>query len=280
MERKSITRQSLKKYGEFLYQEEKSEATVEKYVREIRMLSDFIEGGKLSKKKVLEYRAHLVKRYQPKTVNTKLSALNSYLQFSGLKYCMVKLLKIQRQAFIDEEKELSEEEYRKLLEAAWNQRNLRLYHVILTICSTGIRVSELQFITVEALKTGKVQIHLKGKDRTILLPKKLIRKLRKYIQNYGIRKGPVFQTRTGNPLDRSNICHEMKRICEEAGVDPGKVFPHNLRHLFARCFYAVERNLALLADILGHSSIETTRIYVAEGIRTHERILQKMRLIV
>lgn len=158
--------------------------------------------------------------------------------------------------------------------------NLRLYYVILTICGTGIRVSELKFITVDALKSGKVQIHLKGKDRTILLPQKLRGKLNQYVSIQSIRKGPVFQTRSGKPLDRSNICHEMKQICEEAKVDKEKVFPHNLRHLFARCFYAVEKNLALLADILGHSSIETTRIYVAEGVRTHERILKKMRLIV
>lgn len=164
--------------------------------------------------------------------------------------------------------------------AARNRPNLRLYHVILTICSTGIRVSELRFITVEALKCGRVQIHLKGKDRTILLPKKLKKKLRTYVNNQGIQSGPIFQTRTGKPLDRSNICHEMKSICEEAEVDKTKVFPHNLRHLFARCFYAVEKNLALLADILGHSSIETTRIYVAEGIRKQERIIKKMRLII
>ena len=182
--------------------------------------------------------------------------------------------------FVDEEKELTEEEYRRLLEVAKKRPNLRLYYVILTICGTGIRVSELKFITVDALKSGKVQIHLKGKDRTILLPQKLLGKLNQYVSIQSIRKGPVFQTRSGKPLDRSNICHEMKQICEEAKVDKEKVFPHNLRHLFARCFYAVEKNLALLADILGHSSIETTRIYVAEGVRTHERILKKMRLIV
>lgn len=152
--------------------------------------------------------------------------------------------------------------------------------MILTIGGTGIRVSELKFITVEALKNRKVQIHLKGKDRTILLPQKLRKKLNQYVKTQSIHQGPVFQTRSGKPLDRSNICHEMKEICQEADVDRKKVFPHNLRHLFARCFYAVEKNLALLADILGHSSIETTRIYVAEGARKHERILKKMHLII
>lgn len=280
MEGKRITQKSLKEYEIFLIQEEKSRATIEKYMRELQILSAFLGGAKVSKQKILEYRERLIQSYQPKTVNAKLSAVNSYLEFTGCQTCTVKLLKIQRQAFIDEERELSEQEYRRLLMAARNRPNLRLYHVILTICSTGIRVSELRFITVEALKCGRVQIHLKGKDRTILLPKKLKKKLRTYVNNQGIQSGPVFQTRTGKPLDRSNICHEMKSICEEAEVDKTKVFPHNLRHLFARCFYAVEKNLALLADILGHSSIETTRIYVAEGIRKQERIIKKMRLII
>ena len=216
-----------------------------------------LDGMKISKQKILEYREKLMEIYQPKTVNTKLSAVNAYLEFSGLSACTVKLLKIQRQAFADEEKELSEQEYRRLLQAAKRRSNHRLYYVILTIGGTGIRVSELKFITVEALKNRKVQIHLKGKDRTILLPQKLRKKLNQYVKTQSIHQGPVFQTRSGKPLDRSNICHEMKEICQEADVDRKKVFPHNLRHLFARCFYAVEKNLALLADILGHSSIET-----------------------
>ena len=279
MERKSISKKALNEYKTFLIREEKSPATVEKYMREVCLLAAFLRGAAISKQKMIEYRAKLMETYQPRTVNTKLSAVNSYLCFLGMEGCTVKLLKIQRQAFVDEEKELSEEEYHQLLLAAQHRRNLRLYHVILTICSTGIRVGELRFVTVEALRAGRVQIHLKGKDRMILLPKKLIKKLKKYVSSRSIKTGPVFQTRSGKPLDRSNIWHEMKEICEEAGVDRRKVFPHNLRHLFARCFYAAEKNLALLADILGHSSIETTRIYVAEGIRAHERILKKMRLI-
>ena len=277
---KIMTEKSISQFQAFLLQEEKSSATIEKYMRELQMLATFLKGVKISKQKILEYRETLVGAYQPRTVNTKLSAVNAYLEFSGQSSCMVKLLKIQRQAFADEEKELSEQEYRRLLQAAKRRSNLRLYHVILTIGGTGIRVSELKFITVESLKNGRVQIHLKGKDRTILLPKKLRSKLNQYVNTCAIRQGPVFQTRNGKPLDRSNICHEMKEICREADVDRKKVFPHNLRHLFARCFYAVEKNLALLADILGHSSIETTRIYVAEGSRKHERILKKMRLII
>lgn len=277
---KSVTGRSLRQFQTFLIQEEKSPATVQKYMRELQRLTVFLDGMKISKQKILEYRERLVEIYQPKTVNTKLSAVNAYLEFSGLSACTVKLLKIQRQAFADEEKELSEQEYRRLLQAAKRRSNHRLYYVILTIGGTGIRVSELKFITVEALKNRKVQIHLKGKDRTILLPQKLRKKLNQYVKTQSIHQGPVFQTRSGKPLDRSNICHEMKEICQEADVDRKKVFPHNLRHLFARCFYAVEKNLALLADILGHSSIETTRIYVAEGARKHERILKKMHLII
>lgn len=280
MEGKSITKKSLKKYEIFLIQQEKSQATVKKYLKELQVLAAFLGGKQISKQRILEYRERLIESYQPQTVNTKLSAVNSYLEFVDLQSFTVKLLKIQRQAFIDEERELSEKEYRRLLMAARNRPNLRLYYVILTICSTGIRVGELQFVTVDALRTGRVQIHLKGKDRTILLPKKLIKKLKQYVSSRFIKTGPVFQTKSGKPLDRSNIWHEMKGICNEAGVDKSKVFPHNLRHLFARCFYAVEKNLALLADILGHSSIETTRIYVAEGIRKHESIIKKMRLII
>ena len=212
MEGKRITQKSLKEYEIFLIQEEKSRATVEKYMRELQILSAFL-GGKSLKTENPRIPERLIRSYQPKTVNAKLSAVTSYLEFPGCQTCTVKLLKIQRQAFIDEERELSEQEYRRLLMAARNRPNLRLYYVILTICGTGIRVGELKFITVEALKCGRVQIHLKGKDRTILLPKKLKKKLRTYVNNQDIQSGPIFQTRTGKPLDRSNICHEMKAIC-------------------------------------------------------------------
>ena len=180
----------------------------------------------------------------------------------------------------DDDRNLSEAEYKRLLKAAREKNNNRLYYVMLTLCATGIRVSELKFITLEAVKNGKAEINLKGKIRTIVLHKELIRKLKKYADEQGINSGYLFRTSSGKSLDRSNICHDMKKLCKTAKVNPKKVFPHNLRHLFAKSYYAIEKNLARLADILGHSSVETTRIYVATGKREHERILQQMKLII
>ena len=187
---------------------------------------------------------------------------------------------MQRRAFIDEKRELTEAEYRRLLSAAKAQGNNRMYCLLMTIAGTGIRISELRFITVKAVKKGRAEIRLKGKTRTILLTKELRSRLLKYISQCGISNGCVFRTRSGRPLDRSNVCHDMKKLCRDASVDPNKVFPHNLRHLFARVFYAVEKNLAHLADVLGHSSIETTRIYVAASAREYEKTLCRMRLII
>lgn len=270
----------LQAFEEYLIQEEKSDATIEKYMREVAFLSEFLHHEKIDKKNLLAYRETLLERFQVQTVNGKLSAINAYLKFAGLGRFAVKLLKIQRRSFLCENKELTDSEYRRLLSAAKQRRDMRLYYLMMTVCSTGIRVSELKFITVNALHIGHAEIRLKGKNRTVILPKKLVEKLWKYALQNGIKSGPVFQTRSGRPLDRSNICHAMKQLCQYARVDVRKVFPHNLRHLFARSFYAIEKNLAHLADILGHSSIETTRIYIAASMKSHERVIRKMQLIV
>ena len=261
---RQITTEMIQAFESHLYFNEKSNATVEE----------------LTKTNLLDYREHLQAELQAQTVNGALSAIHAFLDFIGWQECQVKLLKVQQQAFLEESREMSEKEYRRLLAAAQAKGNERLYLVMLTICGTGIRVSELPYITVEAVESGRAQIHMKGKSRTILLQKDLRNRLKRYAKEHGIKSGHIFRTRTGKPLDRSNICHDMKKLCAEARVDPSKVFPHNLRHLFARTFYAIEKNLAHLADILGHSRIETTRIYVAVSATAHERILNKMKLVI
>lgn len=269
----------LREYRAYLTEHEKSHATIQKYVRELVWFLSFLQGEELTKGKVLEYRERLQEKYCARTVNAKLSAIHSYLDYLGLAGCKVRFLKIQRTIFIDDSRDLTEAEYHRLLEAAKRKKDSRLYHVMLAICTTGIRVSELSFLTVEALRKGKAEIRMKGKTRTILLTKELCRKLNSYAREKGIQTGYLFCTRTGKPLDRSNICHDMKKLYQSARVNPEKVFPHNLRHLFAKCYYAIKKNLAYLADILGHASIDTTRIYVAMSTREHERTLQQMHLI-
>ena len=269
MEEFPLTGQSISAFREFLVENEKARATVEKYVQEAEQLRLALCGAPVTKAGVLAYRERLQQQYRALTVNNKLSAVNAYLRFCGAEHCEVKLLKVQRRAFREEQRDLTESEYRRLLSIAKGRKNQRLYHV-----------SELRFITAEARRAGRTEIRLKGKCRTVLLPQELAERLRRYARAQDIQEGPLFRTRTGRPLDRSNIWHEMKTLCREAGVMPEKVFPHNLRHLFAKCFYEQEKDLAHLADLLGHSSIETTRIYVAVSARAHEQILEKMRLIV
>lgn len=280
MKKHKITAKTICGFEKRLRENEKAILTIEKYVHEVRLLMEYLEGDFISKETLLHYRDVLLENNQARTVNAKFSAINSYLEYAGLKDCKVKLLKVQRKVFIDDDRDLNEAEYQRLLAAAKKKDNDRLYHVILTICATGIRVSELRFITLEAVKRGRTEIRLKGKSRVIIFQKGLTEKLEKYARAHGITGGYLFCTKNGKPLDRSNICHDMKKLCQAARVNPKKVFPHNLRHLFAKTYYAIEKNLARLADILGHSSVETTRIYVATGIREHERVLQQMRLII
>lgn len=280
MEDHIVSEKTIRQFQEYLKEQEKSDATVKKYMRNLEELKDYLDGEPVTKAKLIEYRSVQLEKCKAVTVNGKISAINCYLQCYHLLECVVKLLKIQKSSFLIEEKELKEEEYKKLLKVAQEQKKERLYYLLLTICSTGIRVSELRFITVEALRQGKAEIRMKGKNRIVLLPKKLIQRLVGYVEKLQIKSGVIFRTRSGGILDRSNICHEMKRLAELADICRKKVHPHNLRHLFARQFYAVHKNIAHLADVLGHSSIETTRIYVAVSASEHERTMESMNLII
>lgn len=277
---KIITEERVEAFERYLYLNEKAKATVSKYVKSVCRLAQFLGGEELTKQRLLEYREQMQPKSKAKTVNGSLSAINAFLEFEGWEECKVKLLKVQHQMFLEEERELSREEYKRLLAAALAQKNERLHLLMETVCSTGIRIGELVYITVEAARDGRAEIRMKGKNRTIILQKKLRDKLLKYAEEKRIANGHIFRSKSGRPLDRSNICHDMKKLCKAAGVDSRKVFPHNLRHLFARTFYAIEKNLAHLADVLGHSRIETTRIYVAVSAAAHERILNRMELIV
>lgn len=258
---------------------EKAHATITKYINEVERLSEYLEHNALNKCALLEYRETLAENFSSRTVNTKLAAINGYLSFIGADEYKVQLLKVQRRAFIDESRELSAAEYKRLVNAADVGGNDRLSLVMQTICATGIRISELSYITVDAVKERRMEIRLKGKSRTVIIPSKLCKKLVEYARRQRIDTGAVFRTKGGKPLDRANVCHDMKRLCDAAHVERSKVFPHNLRHLFARAFYSIEKNLSHLADVLGHSSIETTRIYVAASSRQYERMLDKMKLI-
>ena len=270
----------LEKYIDYLQNEERSIATVCQYERDVLRFFSFLNLKELTKDAVLQYKQELMKAYQPVSVNVKLSALNNFFSFIGRDDLKLKLLKIQRSVYCSEEKELSKSEYFRLIQAAEKKKNKRLALLLQTICGTGIRVSELKYITAAAVNCGEAVIQLKGKTRTILLPKKLQKKLKNYLRRERIVEGPVFITRTGRPLDRSNIWKMMKNLCRDAGVDAKKVFPHNLRHLFARCFYSIDKDIARLADILGHSSINTTRIYIITSGTEHRRHLDALRLVV
>lgn len=275
-----LTLETINKYSVALQNEEKSAATAQKYVHDLNMATEHFDGAELTKGTLIEWKNTLVKKYAAATVNTILAAINGFLKFMGWNDLTVKPLKIQQSLFINERQELTYDEYKRLVLAAENAGNRRLSLVIQTICATGIRVSELQFITVEAVQRGRTEVANKGKRRTIFMPDKLRRILTKYIKETGATDGAVFITRTGKPLDRSNIWRDMKGLCESAGVDPGKVFPHNLRHLFARTYYSIEKDLSRLADILGHSNINTTRIYTMESGAVHARQIERLGLTI
>ena len=268
----------LEGFRRFLVENEKSAATIQKYLFEVGEFYDFLGDREADKLLLVQYRERLQKCYRPQTVNGKLSAVHAYLGYVGRRELRVKYLKVQRRADVEERRELTQGEYRRLLEAAKRRGREQLYYIMVTLCSTGIRISELEYITVEAVNRGRAEVCMKGNNRIVILPRSLVIKLKDFARKRAIKKGSIFCSRNGRPLDRSNICHEMKKNCGEAGVEESKVFPHNLRHLFARCFYAVERDLSHLADILGHSSIETTRIYVAASIRDHEYVINRMNI--
>lgn len=267
-------------FVDYLREQEKAPTTIRKYIHDLTALSDYLNGAVLTKSLLIGWKEHLMKRYAPASVNTMLAAMNRLLDYCGWPELKVKPVKIQRAMFCEADRELSREEYVRLIRAAESEGNERLSLVIQTICSTGIRVSELKFITVEAVYSGRAEINNKGKHRTIFLPDKLRHLLKKYLRKLKKTEGALFVTRTGKPLDRSNIWRDMKSLCERANVKPGKVFPHNLRHLFARTYYTLEKDLSRLADILGHSNVNTTRIYTVESGVIHARQMERMRLIV
>ena len=269
----------LKDFEAYLRVEERSTATVEKYMRDVRSFADFVGDRGIGKQTVMEYKSKLGETYAVSSANSMLAALNCFLRFCGWGELCVRRFKMQRQAYCSEEKELTRAEYIRLLDAARARQNERLDLILQTICGTGIRVSELSFITVEAVKRGEAVVSCKGKVRRIFIVTELKKKLLSYVRRRGITHGTVFVTRHGRPVSRNNIWREMKSLCRQAGVSPTKVFPHNLRHLFARTFYGIEKDIAKLADILGHASIDTTRIYIVTTGAEHKRKMEHMRLI-
>ncbi len=276
---KKITQNMVVNFKNFLIEEEKSHATLEKYMRDINAFREWLGTKLIEKVTVLEYKAYLIENYAPASANSMLSSINSFFEFNEWHDLKVKMLKIQKRIFADKNKELTKAEYERLLDAAKSKKNERLYYLMQTICSSGIRVSELKSITIEAIKARKATIKCKGKMRVVILPKELCKLLAEYAKGQKISSGPVFVTKTGKPLDRSAIWKMMKQLCESAGVPKEKVFPHNLRHLFARTYYTIQKDIVRLADILGHSSINTTRIYTMETGDIHRRQIQRLGLL-
>ena len=274
-----ITTEIIESYRDYLISEEKSEATMDKYLRDVREFAEWLGDREFDKTAVLTYKTELTERYAPASVNTILSSLNSFFAFNEWYELKVKTLKIQRQIFASDEKELTKAEYEKLLKAAKSKKNERLYLLMQTICATGIRVSELRHITVESVCRGRAEINCKGKRRTVFIPSQLCQILKGYIREQKILSGSIFVSKNGNPLNRSNIWTDMKKLCKSAGVSEKKVFPHNLRHLFARTYYSLQKDIVRLADILGHTSVNTTRIYTMESGEVHRKQIQKLGLL-
>jgi len=285
MKQRIITLSHLNAFQNYLKNEEKTKNTIEKYTRDayafIAYMQDGGQGDCVTKESVIAYKQKLLEQnYAVRSINSMLASINSLLEFLGWSDCKVKGIKLQRQIYCSEEKELTKAEYMRLVNAAYSKGNERLNLLIQTICATGIRVSELEFVTVEAIKRGEALVSLKGKTRSVFIIKELRKKLLSYATEQNIGSGPIFVTKNGNPMSRTNIWREMKNLCAEANVNPKKVFPHNLRHLFARTFYGIEKDIAKLADILGHSSINTTRIYIISSGDEHRRRMEHMHLII
>ncbi len=280
MKERILTANIIDNYKSNLVLQEKSVATIKKYIRDIDAFAVYAQHKILTKEIVLSYKNYLQDNYAVRSVNSMLASINSLFAFLGWFDLKVKSLKLQQQVFCTEEKELTKAEYIRLCRAADRLQNKRLNLILQTLCATGIRVSELQYITVEAASRGIAVVNCKAKTRSVFIVKALKQKLLCYAAENGIKSGMIFITRNGNPIDRTNIWREMKALCVEANVNPQKVFPHNLRHLFARVFYRIKKDIAKLADILGHSSINTTRIYIISTGTDHRRQMENMRLII
>ena len=280
MPTRTITKERLAQYNAFLCREERSAGTIEGYLRNLEALAAFLGRKELNKERLLAWKEALqAQGLKPATINAKLAAVGSFLRFMGWQDCQVKFLKVQRRVFRERERELTRQEYDKLLETAKRQGRNRLALLLETICATGVRVSEVQYITVEAARMGRAEVDLKGKIRTILLPNKLCRKLLKYARKTKTVSGQIFLTKNGTAVSRKQIWAEMKSLCQAANVAPGKVFPHNLRHLFATVFYRACHDIVRLADVLGHARIETTRIYLVTTGSEYARQLEHLGLV-
>ena len=281
MKGRLLAEEHIKSFINHLHLEEKSANTIEKYARDVNTFVAYLNGNVVSKNLVIEHKQKLIANgYAVSSINSMLAALNSLFDYLGWIECKVKAIKIQRQIYCPENKVLSKAEYLRLVGAAERNHNQRLNMILQTICGTGIRISELKFITVEAVKSGTVEVACKGKNRIIFIVKKLKKKLLRYAAERHIKAGTIFITKSGKPVNRTNVWREMKALCKQAHVNPDKVFPHNLRHLFARTFYKLEKDIAKLADILGHSSINTTRIYIISTGYEHLKRMENMKLIV
>ena len=276
-----MTEEQMRMFEKHLRLEEHSASTILKYASAIRDFYDFLPPDKeVSKELLLEWKERISVDHAASTVNVMISAVNSFFAFLCWNDLHIRQIKTQRQIYRNKERELTRAEYMRLLNAARDSGNMRLFYLMQTLGATGIRISELRFISVEAITSGSATVDCKGKQRTVLLPKKLRKALRAYCEEAGIVSGPVFITKHGNPVNRSNIWRELQRLCSAAHVDPHKVFPHNFRHLFAVSFYKLEKDVAKLADILGHASIDTTRIYIMESGAEHERQMERLGLVV
>lgn len=263
----------------YLYEEERSVNTVKKYVRDVKLFFGFLQDNEICKQQLLAFKELLIKDYAPRSINSMLASINKFLVFTEQKVLQLKPIKIQKEIYSNPQTELTETEYQRLLEAAEESDNQRLSLIIQSICLTGIRVSELEYITIHSLCGGRAIVNCKGKQRTVLIPKELCKILKVYCKESGIVDGIVFRTKSGRPIDRSNIWKMMKRLCQLAKVSESKVFPHNLRHLFARTYYKIEKDISKLADVLGHSNINTTRIYIMETGKQHEKQINKLSML-
>lgn len=276
---KIITNSKINDFENYLRSDEKSANTITKYLHDVKMFWKFINADEVKKDSVVKFKVSLIEKYKVTSANSMIASINAFLRFIGWTDCCIKQFKIQKKAFCSEKKELTKSEYFRLVSAAKEEGNERLNLILQTICGTGIRVSELQFITVEAVRRGEAIVSCKNKTRTVFIVRKLQKKLLNYIKNKNIITGCIFVTKFGKPMNRCNIWREMKALCKRAGVPSDKVYPHNPRHLFARTFYGIEKDLAKLADILGHSSINTTRIYIVSTGIEHRKRMENMRLI-
>lgn len=275
-----LSEERIRLYEKYLISEERSRGTVSKYMRDVKKFADWLNGVRVTKERAIEWKKYLYENgYAPITINSMLASVNGLFQFAGWNECRIKFFKIQRKMFRDMNKDLKRQEYERLVASAKRKGKDQIALLMETICATGIRVSEVSYITVEAVYKGKAEIVLKGKIRVIMFPGKLRKKLSRFIRARKIKSGNIFLTGRGKPISRGQIWKEMKQLCPMANVEPSKVFPHNLRHLFAVTFYSICKDVVRLADVLGHSNIETTRIYLLTSGTDHVRQLEKLKLV-